>query len=151
MELWKIKEFLIEKNIYCTIEGQSDENTLPYLQIFLDHKEKGNYVFEIAYVPDIENEIETFKLLQIVVAIREFEINYPKEIDSLIHDINKAMAMPGFVSDPKNGFVYYRYVMPISKIEKNVDLNEFLEILDFLFFQILQQVDLIKSVANEEV
>jgi hypothetical protein len=145
MKLEKIKNFLLEKNVHCELHEQGDQNTLAYMEIFFEDKEKGDYVIEIAYVPDLEEEIETFNLLQFVVPIREINKDYPTSIDALLHNINRALLTPGFVCDPEAGLVYFRYVMPLSKNEDKVNFDEVLEILDLIFFQILQYAETIKK------
>jgi hypothetical protein len=145
MKLETIKDFLSEKNVNCILHDQGEQNPLAYMEIFLEDKEKGDYVIEIAYIPDLEDEIDTFSLLQFVVPIRELEKDYPNSIDALLHNINRALLTPGFVCDLEAGLVYFRYVMPLSKDDSKVDLNEVLEILDLVFFQVLQYAETIKN------
>ncbi len=151
MKLETIKDFLLEKNVNCILHGKGEQNSLDYMEIFFEDKEKGDYVIEIAYIPDLEDEIDTFNLLQFVVPIREIDKDYPKSIDSMLHNINRALVTPGFVCDPEAGLVYYRYVMPLSKDDSKVDLNEVLEILDLLFFQVLQYAETIKNTNTPTV
>jgi hypothetical protein len=148
MKLEKLKFFLLEKNVQCKLHEQGDQNTLAYMEIFFENKEKGDYVIEVAYIPDLEDEIETFDLLQFVVPIREIDKDYPKSIDALLHNINRELLTPGFVCNPEAGLIYFRYVMPITKNDDKVDLNEVLEILDLLFFQILQYAETIKKIPT---
>ena len=149
MKLEKIKEFLSEKNVHCKLHDQGEENSLAYMEIFFEDKEKGDYVIEIAYIPDLEDEIETCNLLQFVVPIREIDKDYPKAIDHVLHDIDRGLLTPGFVCDPEAGLVYYRFVMPLSKNENYVDLDQLLELLDLIFFQVLQHVDIIRNIGKE--
>ena len=147
MKLEKIKDFLLEKNMHCKLHDQGEQNSLAHMEIFFEDKAKGDYIIEIAYVPDLEDEIDTFNLMQFVVPIREIDKDYPKSIDSMLHNINRALLTPGFVCDPEAGLVYYRYVMPLSKDDNRVDLNEVLEVIDLVFFQVLQYAERIKKFA----
>jgi hypothetical protein len=151
MKLETIKDFLSEKNVNCILHDQGEQNPLAYMEIFFEDKEKGDYIIEIAYIPDLEDEIDTFSLMQFVVPIRELEKDYPKSIDALLHNINRALLTPGFVCDPEAGLVYFRYVMPLSKDDSKVDLNEVLEIIDLLFFQVVQYAETIKNTNIENV
>jgi len=63
--------------------------------------------------------------------------------------MNSELITPGFVCDPQAGLVYFRYVMPLSKDESKVDLEQLVEILQLMFFQINNYAPRIRTAVSE--
>jgi hypothetical protein len=63
--------------------------------------------------------------------------------------MNSEMVTPGFVCDPQSGLVYFRYVMPLSKDESKVDLEQLIEILQLIFFQVKNYAPKIRGAVSE--
>jgi hypothetical protein len=104
---------------------------------------------EIGYIPDLEEEVDAFRMLQFVVPVLEITPEYPKYLDSILHFMNSELITPGFVCDPQAGLVYFRYVMPLSKDESKVDLEQLVEILQLMFFQINNYAPRIRTAVSE--
>jgi hypothetical protein len=117
MTLEAIKDFLEKRNVKVSLKSGLDNTVESYLELFFETKEQESFVMEIGYVPDLEEEVDAFRMLQFVVPILEITPEYPRYLDSILHFMNSELITPGFVCDPQSGLVYFRYVMPISKDE----------------------------------
>ena len=136
MTLEAIKDFLAKRKLNVSFKVRQGDTVESYLELFFETKEKESFVMEIGYIPDLEEEVDAFRLLQFVVPILEIMPDYPKYLDSILHFMNSELITPGFVCDPQSGLVYFRYVMPLSKDESKVDLEQLIEILQLIFFQV---------------
>jgi len=136
MTLEYLNDFFISKKIKAELKKQQSDESEAYLELFFETKEKQNFLMEIGYIPNLEEELGSFRLLQFVVPILEIRPDYPKYLDSLLHFINSELVTPGFVFNPQAGLVYFRYVMPLSKNGLKVDLEQLVEILQLIIFQI---------------
>jgi hypothetical protein len=149
MTLEAIKDFLEKRNVKVSLKSGLDNTVESYLELFFETKEQESFVMEIGYVPDLEEEVDAFRMLQFVVPILEITPEYPRYLDSILHFMNSELITPGFVCDPQSGLVYFRYVMPISKDESKVDLNQLTEILQLMFFQINNYAPRIRTAVSE--
>jgi hypothetical protein len=149
MTLEAIKDYLVKRNVKVSLKSRQMETLEAYLELFFETKEKESFVMEIGYIPDIEEEVDAFRLLQFVVPILEITPEYPKYLDSILHFMNSELVTPGFVCDPQSGLVYFRYVMPISKDESKVDLAQLIEILQLIFFQVKNYAPKIRGAVSE--
>jgi hypothetical protein len=104
---------------------------------------------EIGYIPGLEEEVDSFRLLQFVVPVLEITPDYPKYLDSILHFMNSELVTPGFVCDPQAELVYFRYVMPLSKDESKVDLEQLIEVLQLVFFQVKNYAPKIRATVSE--
>lgn len=136
MTLQAIKDFLAKRKVNVSLEVRQGHIAESYLELFFETKEKENFVMEIGYIPDLEEEVDAFRMLQFVVPVLQITPDYPKHLDSILHFMNSELITPGFVCDPQSGLVYFRYVMPLSKDELKIDLEQLIEILQLIFFQI---------------
>lgn len=149
MILEAIKDFLVKRNVKVSLKSSQGDTAESYLELFFETKEKESFQMEIGFIPDLEEEVDAFRMLQFVVPILEITPDYPKYLDSILHFMNSELITPGFVCDPQSGLVYFRYVMPISKDESKVDLEQLVEILQLIFFQIQNYSSKIReSVSN---
>jgi hypothetical protein len=149
MTLEAIKDFLEKRNVKVSLKSGQRDPLESYLELFFETKEQESFLMEIGYIPDLEAEIDAFRLLQFVVPVLEISSKQPKHLDSIIHFMNSELLTPGFVCDPQSGLVYFRYVMPLSKDESKVDLNQLTELLQLLFFQIKNYAPRIQAAASE--
>uniref|UniRef100_UPI0040478E92 hypothetical protein n=1 Tax=Algoriphagus sp. TaxID=1872435 RepID=UPI0040478E92 len=136
MTLDAIKDFLAKRKVNVSLKVRQGDTAESYLELFFETKEKESFVMEIGYIPDLEEEVDAFRMLQFVVPVLEITPDYPKHLDSILHFMNSELITPGFVCDPQSGLVYFRYVMPISKDELKVDLEQLVEIFQLIFFQV---------------
>jgi|UniRef100_UPI00404735D6 hypothetical protein len=136
MTLDAIKDFLAIRKVNVSLKVRQGDTAESYLELFFETKEKESFVMEIGYIPDLEEEVDAFRMLQFVVPVLEITPDYPKHLDSILHFMNSELITPGFVCDPQSGLVYFRYVMPISKDELKVDLEQLVEIFQLIFFQV---------------
>lgn len=136
MTLVEIKDFLIKRNVKVSLKASQGDAAESFLELFFETKEKESFLMEIGYIPDLEEEVDAFRMLQFVVPVLEITPEYPKYLDSILHFMNSELITPGFVCDPQAGLVYFRYVIPISKDASKVDLEQLIEILQLMFFQI---------------
>lgn len=104
---------------------------------------------EIGYIPGLEEEVDSFRLLQLVVPVLEITPDYPKYLDSVLHFMNSELVTPGFVCDPQAGLVYFRYVMPLSKDALKVDLEQLIEVLQLIFFQVKNYAPKIRELVSQ--
>lgn len=149
MTLEAIHDFLVKRNVKVSFKSRQLETLEAYLELFFKTKEEENFVMEIGYIPDLEEEVDTFRLLQFVVPVLEITADYPKYLDSILHFMNSELVTPGFVCDPQSGLVYFRYVMPLSKDESKVDLEQLVEILQLIFFQVKNYAPKIRGAVSE--
>ena len=149
MTLEVIKDFLINRNVKVTLKSRQVDTLDTYLELFFETKEKESFVMEIGYIPGLEEEVDSFRLLQLVVAVLEITPNYPKYMDSVLHFMNSELVTPGFVCDPQAGLVYFRYVMPLSKDELKVDLEQLIEVLQLIFFQVKNYAPKIRELVSQ--
>jgi hypothetical protein len=149
MTLEVIKDFLINRNVKVTLKSRQEDSLEVYLELFFETKEKESFVMEIGYIPGLEEEVDSFRLLQLVVPVLEITPNYPKYLDSVLHFMNSELVTPGFVCDPQAGLVYFRYVMPLSKDESKVDLEQLIEVLQLIFFQVKNYAPKIRATVSE--
>ncbi|MCM0041822.1 MAG: YbjN domain-containing protein [Algoriphagus sp.] len=149
MTLEAIHDFLVKRNVKVSLKSRQLETLEAYLELFFKTKEEENFVMEIGYIPDLEEEVDTFRLLQFVVPVLEITADYPKYLDSILHFMNCELVTPGFVCDPQSGLVYFRYVMPLSKDESKVDLEQLIEILQLIFFQVKNYAPKIRGAVSE--
>jgi hypothetical protein len=149
MTLEVIKDFLINRNVKVTLKSRQVDTLDTYLELFFETKEKESFVMEIGYIPGLEEEVDSFRLLQLVVAVLEITPNYPKYLDSVLHFMNSELVTPGFVCDPQAGLVYFRYVMPLSKDELKVDLEQLIEVLQLIFFQVKNYAPKIRELVSQ--
>jgi hypothetical protein len=149
MTLEAIKDFLLKRNVKISLKSGQGDTAEPYLELFFETKEKESFVMEIGYIPDLEEEVDLFRMLQFVVPVLEITPEYPKFLDSILHFMNSELITPGFVCDPQAGLVYFRYVMPLSKDESKVDLEQLVEILQLIFFQIHNYAPRIREAVSE--
>jgi hypothetical protein len=149
MTLEAIKDFLAKRKVKVSLKSRQLETLEAYLELFFKTKEEENFVMEIGYIPDLEEEVDTFRLLQFVVPVLEITADYPKYLDSILHFMNSELVTPGFVCDPQSGLVYFRYVMPLSKDESKVDLEQLIEILQLIFFQVKNYAPKIRGAVSE--
>ena len=149
MTLVEIKDFLIKRNVKVSLKASQGDPAESYLELFFETKEKENFVMEIGYIPDLEEEVDAFRMLQFVVPVLEITPEYPKYLDSILHFMNSELITPGFVCDPQAGLVYFRYVIPISKDASKVDLEQLIEILQLMFFQIKNYAPKIRTAISQ--
>ncbi len=149
MTLEAIHDFLVKRSVKVSLKSRQVETLETYLELFFKTKEEESFVMEIGYIPDLEEEVDAFRLLQFVVPILEITPEYPKYLDSILHFMNSELVTPGFVCDPQSGLVYFRYVMPISKDESKVDLEQLIEILQLIFFQIKNYTPKIRGAVSQ--
>jgi hypothetical protein len=149
MTLEVIKDFLINRNVKVTLKSRQVDTLDAYLELFFETKEKESFVMEIGYIPGLEEEVDSFRLLQLVVPVLEITPNYPKYLDSVLHFMNSELVTPGFVCDPQAGLVYFRYVMPLSKDELKVDLEQLIEVLQLIFFQVKNYAPKIRELVSQ--
>jgi len=149
MTLEAIKDFLAKRNVNFSLKERQGDPLESYLELVFETKEKERFVMEIGFIPDLEEEVDAFRMLQFVVPILEITPEYPRYLDSILHFMNSELITPGFVCDPQSGLVYFRYVMPISKDESKVDLNQLTEILQLMFFQINNYAPRIRTAVSE--
>jgi hypothetical protein len=149
MTLEAIHDFLVKRKVKVSLKSRQVETLEAYLELFFKTKEEESFVMEIGYIPDLEEEVDTFRLLQFVVPVLEITADYPKYLDSILHFMNSELVTPGFVCDPQSGLVYFRYVMPLSKDESKVDLEQLIEILQLIFFQVKNYAPKIRGAVSE--
>ena len=149
MTLEAIKDFLVKRNVKISLKPGQVDPAEPYLELFFETKQQENFVMEIGYIPDLEEEVDSFRMLQFVVPVLEITPEYPKYLDSILHFMNSELITPGFVCDPQAGLVYFRYVMPLSKDESKVDFEQLIEILQLIFFQIYIYAPGIRTALSE--
>jgi hypothetical protein len=149
MTLEAIKDFLAKRKVNVSLKAREGDTAESYLELVFETKEKERFVMEIGYIPDLEEEVDAFRMLQFVVPILEITPDYPKYLDSILHFMNSELITPGFVCDPQSGLVYFRYVMPISKDESKVDLEQLIEILQLIFFQVNNYAPKIRAAVSE--
>ena len=149
MTLEALKDFLVKRNVKVSLKSGQGDTVESYLELFFETKEKESFVMEIGYIPDIEEEVDAFRMLQFVVPILEITPEYPKYLDSILHFMNSELITPGFVCDPQSGLVYFRYVMPLSKDESKVDLEQLIEILQLIFFQVKNYAPKIQAAVSQ--
>jgi hypothetical protein len=149
MTLEVIKDFLINRNVKVTLKSRQVDTLDAYLELFFETKEKESFVMEICYIPGLEEEVDSFRLLQFVVPVLEITPDYPKYLDSILHFMNSELVTPGFVCDPQAGLVYFRYVMPLSKDELKVDLEQLIEVLQLIFFQVKNYAPKIRELVSQ--
>jgi hypothetical protein len=149
MTLEVIKDFLVKRNVKVSLKSGQGDTAESFLELFFETKEKESFVMEIGYIPDLEEEVDSFRMLQFVVPVLEITPEYPKYLDSILHFMNSELITPGFVCDPQAGLVYFRYVMPLSKDESKVDLEQLTEILQLIFFQIKNYAPKIRAAVSE--
>jgi hypothetical protein len=63
--------------------------------------------------------------------------------------MNSELVTTGFVCDPQAGLVYFRYVMPLSKDDSKVDLEQLIEVLQLVFFQVKNYAPKIRATVSE--
>jgi hypothetical protein len=149
MTLEVIKDFLVKRYVKVSLKSGQGDTAESFLELFFETKEKESFVMEIGYIPDLEEEVDSFRMLQFVVPVLEITPEYPKYLDSILHFMNSELITPGFVCDPQSGLVYFRYVMPLSKDESKVDLEQLTEILQLIFFQIKNYAPKIRAAVSE--
>lgn len=149
MTLEAIKDFLAKRKVNVSLKARQGDTAESYLELVFETKEKERFVMEIGYIPDLEEEVDAFRMLQFVVPILEITPDYPKYLDSILHFMNSELITPGFVCDPQSGLVYFRYVMPLSKDESKVDLEQLIEILQLIFFQVNNYAPKIRVAVSE--
>lgn len=149
MTLEAIKDFLAKRNVNVSLKARQGDPLESYLELVFETKEKERFVMEIGFIPDLEEEVDAFRMLQFVVPILEITPEYPRYLDSILHFMNSELITPGFICDPQSGLVYFRYVMPLSKDESKVDLNQLTEILQLMFFQINNYAPRIRTAVSE--
>jgi hypothetical protein len=149
MTLEAIKDFLAKRKVNVSLKARQGDPLESYLELVFETKEKERFVMEIGFIPDLEEEVDAFRMLQFVVPILEITPEYPRYLDSILHFMNSELITPGFVCDPQAGLVYFRYVMPLSKDESKVDLNQLTEILQLMFFQINNYAPRIRTAVSE--
>ncbi len=149
MTLEAIKDFLVKRNVKVTLKSRQEDTLEAYLELFFETKEKESFVMEIGYIPGLDEEVDSFRLLQFVVPVLEITPDYPKYVDSILHFMNSELVTPGFVRDPQAGLVYFRYVMPLSKDDSKVDLEQLIEVLQLVFFQVKNYAPKIRATVSE--
>jgi len=149
MTLEAIKDFLVKRNVKVSLKSAQGDPAEFYLELFFETKEKESFVMEIGFIPALEEEVDAFRMLQFVVPVLEITPEYPKYLDSILHFMNSELITPGFICDPQSGLVYFRYVMPLSKDESKVDLEQLVEILQLMFFQINNYAPRIRAAVSE--
>jgi len=149
MTLEAIKDFLVKRNVKVTLKSRQEDSLEVYLELFFETKEKESFVMEIGYILGLEEEVDSFRLLQLVVPVLEITPDYPKYLDSILHFMNSELVTPGFVCDPQAGLVYFRYIMPLSKDELKVDLEQLIEVLQLIFFQVKNYAPKIRATVSE--
>jgi hypothetical protein len=149
MTLEAIKDFLVNRNVKVTLKSRQEDSLEIYLELFFETKKKESFVMEIGYIPGLEEEVDSFRLLQFVVPVLEITPGYPKYLDSILHFMNSELVTPGFVCDPQAGLVYFRYVMPLSKDELKVDLEQLIEVLQLIFFQVKNYAPKIRESVSQ--
>lgn len=149
MTLEAIKDFLAKRKVNVSLKAREGDTAESYLELVFETKKKERFVMEIGYIPDLEEEVDAFRMLQFVVPILEITPDYPKYLDSILHFMNSELITPGFVCDPQSGLVYFRYVMPLSKDESKVDLEQLIEILQLIFFQVKNYAPKIRGAVSE--
>ena len=148
MTLEAIRDFLVKRNVKVSLKSRQVDTLEAYLELFFETKEKESFVMEIGYIPGLEEEVDSFQLIQFVVPVLEITADYPKYLDSILHFMNSELVTPGFVCDPQSGLVYFRYVMPLSKDESKVDLEQLIEILQLIFFQVKNYAPKIRAAVS---
>ena len=149
MTLEALKDFLVKRNVKVSLKSGQGDTAESFLELVFETKEKESFQMEIGYIPDLEEEVDAFRMLQFVVPILEITPEYPKYLDSILHFMNSELITPGFVCDPQSGLVYFRYVMPLSKDESKVDLEQLIEILQLIFFQVKNYAPKIQAAVSQ--
>uniref|UniRef100_UPI004047D621 hypothetical protein n=1 Tax=Algoriphagus sp. TaxID=1872435 RepID=UPI004047D621 len=149
MTLEAIKDFMVKRNVKVSLKSGQGDTAESFLELVFETKEKESFQMEIGYIPDLEEEVDAFRMLQFVVPILEITPEYPKYLDSILHFMNSELITPGFVCDPQSGLVYFRYVMPLSKDESKVDLEQLIEILQLIFFQVKNYAPKIQAAVSQ--
>lgn len=149
MTLEEIKDFMVKRNVKVSLKSGQGDTPESFLELIFETKEKESYVMEIGYISDLDEEVDAFRMLQFVIPVLEITPDYPKYLDSILHFMNSELITPGFVCDPQSGLVYFRYVMPLSKDESKVDLEQLIEILQLIFFQVNNYAPKIRAAVSE--
>lgn len=149
MTLEVIKDFLVKRNVKVSLKSVQGDTAESFLELFFETKQKESFVMEVGYITDLEEEVDAFRMLQFVVPVLEITPDYPRHLDSILHFMNSELITPGFVCDPQSGLVYFRYVMPLSKNESKVDLEQLIEILQLIFFQINNYAPKIQAAVSQ--
>ena len=71
MTLEAIKDFLAKRNVKVSLKSGQGDTVESYLELFFETKEKESFVMEIGYIPDLEDEVDAFRMLQFVFPILE--------------------------------------------------------------------------------
>lgn len=149
MTLEEIKDFMVKRNVKVSLKSGQGDTPESFLELIFETKEKESYVMEIGYISDLDEEVDAFRMLQFVIPILEITSDYPRYLDSILHFMNSELITPGFVCDPQSGLVYFRYVMPLSKDESKIDLEQLIEILQLIFFQVNNYAPKIRAAVSE--
>jgi len=150
MTLDKIKTIL-EKNRYYS-EHKIEHGLVPYpcLKVLLEDQEAEDYYLQLGFIPGIDDQLDHHKLMQFFVPIVSVDGDTAPDISQFLHEINKELALPAFVIDLNAELIYYRYTLPIPHdISANFE-NQFIEIVELIFFQIVQFANAIKLASVQQ-
>jgi hypothetical protein len=64
MTIEAIHDFLVKRKVKVSLKSRQVETLEAYLELFFKTKEEENFVMEIGYIPDLEEEVDTFRLLR---------------------------------------------------------------------------------------
>lgn len=123
MDLRTIKKHLEKEGFTTSLEPATEDAPLDQLFVLLQLDEpEVELILELAYVPGIEDELDDIKLLQFYAGL-PFAVD-EASIDRwmrLVLKSNLALPMMGFGINEEDGYLYFRFVLPLPKKPSNAD------------------------------
>lgn len=128
MELKDIQNALESDNFETALQPAGEHAPMERLLVLLPNDDRDDLVVELLFIPGIEKEMESSKLLQFFVPIPcDIREQSQVELMKLLLKLNINLPLPAFGFHEEQDFVYYKYVMPLSLQDSANDLGTIVE------------------------
>lgn len=113
MQLQEIQQLLSSEKFTASFTPADDNIPLDRLFVALNG-DAGEYLLELVYVPNLENQLENVKLLQFFVHLPcEVELSATEEIKNLVLHLNVNTPLMGWGFQEDLELLYFRHVLVI--------------------------------------
>jgi hypothetical protein len=150
MQLQEIQQFLQSEPFATSFEPASEEAPLDRLVVILEG-ERGNYLLEIAYIPNLDDQLENLELLQFFVRLPcEVKQSVKPNVKDLILRLNINSPLIGWGFYEELDLLYFRHVLVLSNLSGTHTQEIFVGTV-WLIFYLLESFypEIVKITASE--
>ncbi|MEG4304912.1 hypothetical protein [Microcoleus sp. D3_18a_C4] len=150
MQLQEIQQ-LLRSEKFTTSLKPADEN-IPIDQLFVAlNGEEAEYVLELVYVPNLENQLENVKLLQFFVRLPcEVELSATEEIKNLVLHLNVNTPLMGWGFQEDLELLYFRHILVVPNLSGANTQTVITQTVWLIFYLLETFYPVIASIATGE-